>query len=92
MLRDDGNIDVINTDIKDGRPKMAKGRGYDTDKLIWVKHYYGSDLWKQDFADDSSSLLPQDLKCGVLSEDAAWNLLEDVRDLKERMREMVADM
>ena len=45
VLRDDGNIDVINTGIKNDKPKTAKGRakftstrrGYDTDKLIWVK-------------------------------------------------------
>ena len=61
------------------------------DALRQLNDYYGSDLWKQDFADDSACLLPQDLKRGVLSEDAVWNLLEDVHDLKERMREMVTD-
>ena len=55
------------------------------DALRQLSDYYGSDVWKQDFADDSAGLLPQDLKRGVLSEDAVWNLLEDVRDLKERM-------
>ena len=59
------------------------------DREYWTQQlsdYYGSDAWKHDFADDSAGLLPQDLKRGVLSEDAVWNLLEDVRDLKERMR------
>ena len=61
------------------------------DALCQLNDYYGSDQWKHDFAADSSGLLPQDLKRGVLSEDAVWNLLEDVRDLKERMQEMVTD-
>ncbi|MBQ9677195.1 MAG: DUF4298 domain-containing protein [Prevotella sp.] len=61
------------------------------DALRHLSDYYGSDTWKHDFAADSEGRLPQDLKRGVLSEDAVWNLLEDVRDLKERMREMVAD-
>lgn len=61
------------------------------DSLRKLSDYYGSDQWKQDFAADSAGLLPTDLKRGVLSEDAVWNLLEDVRDLKERMREMVTD-
>ena len=61
------------------------------DALRQLSDYYGSDLWKHDFASDSAGLLPTDLKRGVLSEDAVWNLLEDVRDLKERMREMVTD-
>lgn len=61
------------------------------DALCQLRDYYGSDQWKQDFAADSAGLLPQDLKRGVLSEDAVWNLLEDVRDLKERMRELLTD-
>ena len=61
------------------------------DALRLLSDYYGSDEWKHDFAADSAGLLPHDLKRGVLSEDSVWNLLEDVRDLKERMREMVKD-
>ena len=47
--------------------------------------YYGSDTWKQDFSDDEQGRLPKDLKRGVLSEDAVWNVLEDYRTLKERL-------
>ena len=61
------------------------------DALRQLSDYYGSDAWKHDFADDSAGLLPPDLKRGVLSEDAVWNLLEDVRDLKERMRNIASD-
>lgn len=49
--------------------------------------YYGSDLWKQDFAADEAGLLPKDLKRGVLSEDGIWNLLEAHRELQERMKD-----
>jgi len=61
------------------------------DALRQLSDYYGSDAWKHDFADDSAGLLPPDLKRGVLSEDAVWNLLEDVRDLKERMADMLKE-
>jgi hypothetical protein len=40
-----------------------------------LAEYYGSDEWKQDFADDEAGRLPKDLKRGVLSEDGIWNLL-----------------
>jgi hypothetical protein len=40
-----------------------------------LAEYYGSDEWKQDFADDEAGRLPKDLKRGVLSEDGLWNLL-----------------
>ncbi len=46
--------------------------------------YYGSDEWKQDFADDEAGLLPADLKRGVLSEDAIWNLLADCKELNKK--------
>lgn len=49
--------------------------------------YYGSDDWKQDFADDEAGRLPKDLKRGVLSEDGIWNLLEEYRELQERMKD-----
>jgi len=52
-----------------------------------LDEYYGSDLWKQDFADDEAGLLPQDLKRGVLSEDAIWNLLTSASALRERLQE-----
>ena len=50
-----------------------------------LDEYYGSDLWKQDFADDEAGLLPDDLKRGVLSEDAVWDILADVKELKARL-------
>ena len=50
-----------------------------------LEEYYGSDLWKQDFADDEAGLLPADLKRGVLSEDALWDLLTACKELKERL-------
>jgi hypothetical protein len=51
------------------------------DDITALSEYYGSDLWRQDFADDEAGLLPADLKRGVLSEDGLWNLLVDVREL-----------
>ena len=51
-----------------------------------LEEYYGNDLWKQDFADDEAGLLPADLKRGVLSEDALWDLLTAGKELKERLR------
>ena len=49
--------------------------------------YYGSDDWKQDFADDEAGRLPKDLKRGVLSEDGIWNLLEAHRELQKRIKD-----
>jgi hypothetical protein len=51
-----------------------------------LEQYYGSEVWKQDYADDEAGLLPADLKRGVLSEDGIWNLLEDARELNKRIK------
>jgi len=54
--------------------------------IATLSAYYGSDEWKQDFADDEAGLLPADLKRGVLSEDGIWNLLAEVRELDNRLK------
>ena len=43
--------------------------------------YYGSAVWKQDFADDEAGLPPSDLKRGVLSEDGLYDLMEEYGQL-----------
>ena len=51
-----------------------------------LDNYYGSEMWKQDYADDEAGRLPADLKRGVLSEDSIWNLLSDARELSDRLK------
>ena len=48
-----------------------------------LSKYYGSELWKLDFAADEAGNLPPDLKRGVLSEDGIWNLLSDYREIQK---------
>jgi len=57
-----------------------------------LSNYYGSDIWKSDFEADEAGLLPRELRRGVLSEDAIWNVLTDSRDLNVRMLKTVADI
>ncbi len=52
-----------------------------------LARYYGSDEWKQDFTADEAGLLPKNLKRGVLSEDGIWNLLEEHRELQNRIKD-----
>ncbi len=48
-----------------------------------LAEYYGSDVWKSDFADDEAGKLPESLKRGVLSEDAVYDLLGRIDDFKK---------
>ena len=67
--------------IKDGSADSLKAIKEDVAEL---SKYYGSKLWKQDFAADEAGILPPDLKRGVLSEDGIWNLLSDYRDVQKK--------
>ena len=77
--------------IKDGSVDSLKAIKEDVAEL---SKYYGSELWKQDFAADErqrvgdgtlgmAGNLPPDLKRGVLSEDGIWNLLSDYREIQK---------
>ena len=50
-------------------------------KLRELEEYYSSDEWRKDFEDDEVGKLPQNLKRGVLSEDAIYNLLDENKEL-----------
>ena len=67
--------------IKDGAAVSLKAVKEDVAEL---SKYYGSELWKQDFAADEAGKLPPDLKRGVLSEDGIWNLLSDYREIQKK--------
>jgi len=67
--------------IKDGSADSLKAIKEDVAEL---SKYYGSELWKLDFAADETGNLPPDLKRGVLSEDGIWNLLSDYREIQKK--------
>ena len=50
-----------------------------------LSDYYGSTLWMKDYEDDEAGKLPEDLKRGVLSEDAVYDLLTEHHELMLRM-------
>ena len=54
-----------------------------------LSDYYGGDLWMQDYEDDEAGKLPRDLKRGVLSEDAVYDLITENRELMVRMLKLV---
>ena len=56
-----------------------------------LKEYYTGKDWMKDYDADEAGKLPQDLKRGVLSEDAVWNLLADNRQLHADLLETVKE-
>lgn len=49
--------------------------------------YYEGPLWRADFEADERGLLPPDLRRGVLSEDAVYDLLAQYKELLESLRQ-----
>ena len=64
---------------------------YEAVQPEWKKlsDYYGSAPWMRDFEADEAGRLPKDLKRGVLSEDAVYDLLTENRELVSRMAKLV---
>ena len=60
------------------------------DRLQELISYYGSPRWRQDFDDDNAGKLPRNLKRGVLSEDAVYNLLADNTELMGKLKGLAA--
>ena len=54
-----------------------------------LSDYYGSDQWMEDYEDDEAGKLPKDLKRGVLSEDAVYDLITENREVLVRMLRLV---
>ena len=51
--------------------------------------YYGSHRWMKDFEDDEAGKLPPDLKRGVLSEDAVYDLITENHGLQIRLMKLL---
>ena len=72
--------------------KLAEAlSGYEEiqDKYYELANYYGSVQWMDDYESDEEGELPADLKRGVLSEDAVYNLISDHNNLMIRLQKAV---
>ena len=54
-------------------------------ELKKLEKYYTGGQWRKDFESDEAGKLPADLKRGVLSEDAVYDLLTEIDALKEKL-------
>lgn len=55
------------------------------DDIASLDAYLGSPEWYADRDDDEAGRLPKELKRGVLSEDAIWNLLERHSEVQKQI-------
>ena len=58
-------------------------------KYYKLEDYYGGSDWRMDFEADEAGLIPHEIKRGVLSEDAVYNLIVEHKELIRRMQRAV---
>ena len=58
------------------------------DHIRVLTDYYDGGTWQKDYKADEAGKLPADLKRGVLSQDALYDLLSDNQVLLHRMAEL----
>lgn len=68
------NLDTAQKAIKDLNASIVNYL-FVQNHIKELAEYYGSSQWLEDYDADCSGLLPEDLKRGVLSQDAVYNLL-----------------
>ena len=61
-------------------------------KIRELAEYYHGEDWRKDFEDDEAGKLPANLKRGILSEDAIYNLLSDNDEAKAYTLEVLAEI
>lgn len=60
--------------------------------MVELSQYYGSEEWYQDLAAYDAGKLPEDIRCGVLSEDAVYDLLAKRREIAIRMLKLATNI
>ena len=51
-----------------------------------LSDYYENGTWRQDYEADEAGMLPKDLKRGVLSQDALYDILTEFDTLEKQIR------
>ena len=55
-------------------------------KIAELEKYYTSATWRKDFEASEAGKLPEDLPCGVLSEDGIYNVLVRNKESEEILK------
>ncbi len=69
--------------------RAAEGYAALQEQLKELEHYYTSPMWMADFDADRAGSVPQDLKRGILTEDAIYDLLTDHQELQQQLRKLL---
>ena len=89
IIKNEERLDNITTSINNLEKALEDFKKNKKD-LNLLNKYYGSKNWFNDKDDYESNKIPK-IKAGVLSEDAVWNMNEDIKELIIEMQSIVEE-
>ena len=87
--KNEERLDNIEKNIKELEEVLKKFRE-NKKNLNMLNKYYGSKNWFKDKEAYEMNQIPK-IKAGVLSEDAVWNLNDDIKDLINEMELIIKE-
>ena len=90
VTKNEERLDNINVSIKKLESALLEFEG-NIKEIKLLNKYYGSKNWFKDKDDYENNKIPK-VKAGVLSEDAVWNMNEDIKDIISDMKEIISDI
>ena len=89
ITKNEERLDRISLNIKKLEEALD---GFKSNKkdLYLLNKYYGSKNWFKDKKSYEEEKIPR-IKAGVLSEDAIWNLNEDIDDIIKEMKSIIKE-
>lgn len=90
ITKNEERLDNINVSIKKLESALIEFKG-NIKEIKLLNKYYGSKTWFKDKDDYENNKIPK-VKAGVLSEDAVWNMNEDIKDIINDMKEIISDI
>ena len=89
IVKNEERLDNITESVSDLEKALDKFKANIKDIKLLNK-YYGSKNWFKDKEDYENDKIPK-VKAGVLSEDAVWNMNEDISELIKVMNSVIND-
>ena len=88
ITKNEERLDSILKSIKDLEEALSKFKA-NKKNIGLINKYYGSKNWFRDKDNFEQNKIPK-IKAGVLSEDAVWDMNEDIKDIILEMKKIIS--
>lgn len=88
IIKNEERLDSILKSIKDLEEALSRFKA-NKKNIGLINKYYGSKNWFRDKDNFEQNKIPK-IKAGVLSEDAVWDMNEDIKDIVLEMKKIIS--